>query len=108
MRRAHSMPFGAEIGPEGVRFALWAPTAERVALVLDGTEHPLDDQGEGWRRLTVPGVVRKAAVIGVPHPVLGAALKAVLVVEPGVELTSQAVIRHCTAHLEDFMVPFFF
>jgi maltooligosyltrehalose trehalohydrolase len=56
MRRAHSMPFGAEIGPEGVRFALWAPTAERVALVLDGTEHPLDDQGEGWRRLTVPGV----------------------------------------------------
>ncbi|MGE7416808.1 malto-oligosyltrehalose trehalohydrolase [Methylobacterium tarhaniae] len=56
MRRAHSMPFGAEIGPEGVRFALWAPTAKSVALVLDGKEHPLEDQGEGWRRLTVPGL----------------------------------------------------
>ncbi|SEO39003.1 maltooligosyl trehalose hydrolase [Methylobacterium sp. ap11] len=56
MRRAHSMPFGAEIGPEGVRFALWAPTATEVALVLDGSEHPLPDAGEGWRRLTVPGV----------------------------------------------------
>jgi len=51
--------------------------------------------------------VREAVVIGVPHPVLGAALKAVLVVEAGVELTAQAVIRHCTAHLEDFMVPKF-
>ncbi len=56
MRRAHSMPFGAEIGPEGVRFALWAPTAKTVALVLDGSEHPLEDQGEGWRRVTVPGL----------------------------------------------------
>ncbi len=36
MRRTHSMPFGAEIGPEGVRFALWAPTAKSVALVVDG------------------------------------------------------------------------
>ena len=48
MRRAHSMPFGAEIGPEGVRFALWSPTATKVALVLDGSEHPLPDSGEGW------------------------------------------------------------
>jgi maltooligosyltrehalose trehalohydrolase len=56
MRRAHSMPFGAEIGPEGVRFALWAPTAANVVLVLDGAEHPLEDQGEGWRRVMVPGV----------------------------------------------------
>ncbi|MGY2052808.1 malto-oligosyltrehalose trehalohydrolase [Methylobacterium sp. JK268] len=52
MRRAHSMPFGAEMGPEGVRFALWAPSAREVALVLDGTEHPMPDTGEGWRRLT--------------------------------------------------------
>jgi acyl-coenzyme A synthetase/AMP-(fatty) acid ligase len=49
--------------------------------------------------------VREAVVIGVPHPVLGAALKAILVVEPGVELAAQAVIRHCATHLEDFMVP---
>ncbi|MFE1602806.1 malto-oligosyltrehalose trehalohydrolase [Methylobacterium sp. ID0610] len=52
MRRAHSMPFGAQVEPEGVRFALWAPTARDVALVLDGTEHPMPEAGEGWRRLT--------------------------------------------------------
>jgi maltooligosyltrehalose trehalohydrolase len=53
-QRAHGMPFGAEITAEGVRFALWAPTAERVALVVDGAEHPMPDQGGGWRRLVVP------------------------------------------------------
>jgi maltooligosyltrehalose trehalohydrolase len=46
------MPFGAEITDGGVRFALWAPTAREVALVLDGAEHPMPDEGEGWRRLT--------------------------------------------------------
>ena len=51
MHRAHSMPFGAEITNEGVRFALWAPTAREVALVIDGTEHPMPDAAGGWRRL---------------------------------------------------------
>lgn len=33
--RAHRMPFGAEIGPDGaVRFRLWAPAAKRVELLL--------------------------------------------------------------------------
>ncbi len=53
--RAHRMPFGAEIVEGGVRFALWAPTAQDVTLVLDGTEHRMPDEGEGWRRLVVPG-----------------------------------------------------
>jgi len=48
------MPFGAELTPDGTRFALWAPTAREVALVVDGVEHPLPDAGEGWRRLTLP------------------------------------------------------
>jgi maltooligosyltrehalose trehalohydrolase len=47
------MPFGAEILDDGVRFALWAPTAEQVALVLDGTEHPLDPE-DGWYRTVRP------------------------------------------------------
>jgi maltooligosyltrehalose trehalohydrolase len=54
MRRAHSMPFGAEITDEGVRFALWAPTAREVALVLEGAERPMPEADEGWRRLVVP------------------------------------------------------
>jgi maltooligosyltrehalose trehalohydrolase len=54
MRRAHAMPFGAEITGGGVRFALWAPTAREVALVLDGQERPMPGDEGGWRRLTAP------------------------------------------------------
>jgi len=51
--------------------------------------------------------VREAVVIGVPNPVLGAALKAVVALAPYVDLTARDVIRHCAQHLEDFMVPKF-
>jgi maltooligosyltrehalose trehalohydrolase len=54
MRRAHAMPFGAEVASEGVRFSLWAPTAQAVSLVVDGAEHPMPDAGDGWRRLVRP------------------------------------------------------
>jgi acyl-CoA synthetase (AMP-forming)/AMP-acid ligase II len=52
----------------------------------------------------LPGV-REAAVVGVPDPVLGMAIKAVIAPEAGVTLRKDAVLRHCAAHLEDFMVP---
>jgi len=51
--------------------------------------------------------VQEAVVIGVPDAVLGAALKAVIVFAPGVELTARDVIRHCAQLLEDFMIPKF-
>jgi len=59
MRCVHSMPFGAELTSEGVRFALWAPTAGDVRLVLDGAEHSLDAAKDGWYRL-----VSKEARVG--------------------------------------------
>jgi amino acid adenylation domain-containing protein len=49
--------------------------------------------------------VQEVAVIGIPDPVLGFAIKAVVALDGRSTLTTADVIRHCARNLEDFMVP---
>jgi acyl-CoA synthetase (AMP-forming)/AMP-acid ligase II len=54
--------------------------------------------------LSHPGV-EEAAVIGIPHDVLGEDLAAVVVVRPGWELGSEELRRHCLDSLAAYKVP---
>lgn len=49
--------------------------------------------------------VAEAAVVGVPDEVEGMAVKAVLALRPGAELTLDALRRHCRGRLDPAMVP---
>ena len=58
MKRAHAMPFGAEVDAAGgVRFRLWAPSARSVGVRLEAPgaerEIPMRAEAGGWFRIEV-------------------------------------------------------
>ena len=52
----------------------------------------------------IPGV-REAAVFGITDPLLGEAVRAVLVADPAAGLTLQSIRAGCASLLEPYMVP---
>ena len=62
IQRAHAMPFGAEVRPNGqVVFRLWAPGARRVNLRLDSKQGAsrtlaLESVADGWYESSVDDV----------------------------------------------------
>jgi len=51
--------------------------------------------------------VAEAAVVGIPDALLGEAIKAVVTLRQGSHATEKEILRFCSQHLEDFMVPKF-
>jgi acyl-coenzyme A synthetase/AMP-(fatty) acid ligase len=51
--------------------------------------------------------VAEAGVVGVDDALDGQAIKAVIVLRPGAELSAERIRRHCRAQLEAYMVPKF-
>ncbi|MGI4829030.1 MAG: malto-oligosyltrehalose trehalohydrolase [Janthinobacterium lividum] len=54
LSRQHSMPFGAEVRPDGhVRFRLFAPAADRISVAIEGRSEPLPmtSFNDGWHEL---------------------------------------------------------
>ncbi|MEW6777435.1 MAG: class I adenylate-forming enzyme family protein [Bdellovibrionota bacterium] len=49
--------------------------------------------------------VQEAAVVGVPHKVLGEDVKAFVVVKPGYSLTADELLSYCTENLADYKCP---
>ena len=49
--------------------------------------------------------IAEAAVVGVDDAILGQAIRAIVTLQTGTELTIRDVQAHCRSFLEDFMVP---
>ncbi len=49
------MPFGAELRGDAVAFRLWAPSRDRITVVVDGSEYVMEPRADSWFERVVPG-----------------------------------------------------
>jgi len=62
MKRAHRMPFGAELAGGGASFRLWAPACESVELLLARERSvPMHRTADGWHATELEDVVAGTA-----------------------------------------------
>ena len=59
-RFAHALPFGAELEGSEARFRIWAPSAEKLTLEVDGTAHAMLAEAGGWHAATAPAAAGSA------------------------------------------------
>jgi maltooligosyltrehalose trehalohydrolase len=55
-RRYRTLPFGAELFRDSVRFRFWAPSQSRVSVVIDGQQHPMNPLDHGWHQVVGAGI----------------------------------------------------
>ncbi len=74
-------------------------------MIISGGENIYSAEVEGV--LLIHPKVREAAVIGVPDPKWGEAVKAFVVLEPGEKATPEEIIEFCLENLARFKRPKF-
>lgn len=102
-------------GPDGERVLytgdIFRSDAEGYLYFVGRRDDMIKSRGEKVSPKEVEGVlyglegVAEAAVIGVPDPLLGTAVQAVVALRAGFHYTERDIIRHCVCHLENHMVP---
>jgi long-chain acyl-CoA synthetase len=102
-------------GPDGRPWLFTGDRARRDGdgrvYALEAGDEVIESRGGRVSRREVATVIRllpgvsEVAVVGVDHPVLGEAIKAVVTLEPGCRYRAREVIRHCRTRLEGFMIP---
>jgi long-chain acyl-CoA synthetase len=72
-------------------------------MIITGGENVFSTEVEN--ALYKHPAILEAAVVGVPDVTWGEAIKAVVVLKPGMKATAEDIISHCRNHIAHFKVP---
>ncbi|MGH8064966.1 MAG: fatty acid--CoA ligase [Candidatus Entotheonellia bacterium] len=72
-------------------------------MIITGGENVFSTEVENVL-YTHPAIL-EAAVVGVPDATWGEAIKAIVVLKPGMQASAEVIIAHCRSHIAQFKVP---